>query len=132
MNRSLINNKSLYRSAGIAGLAAIWVYIFLLNGGNYLPECAFFHYTGLYCPGCGTGRALESLVQGSVWDAFCLNPLFFVGIPFWGYYIFLKTFSSEETLFFTHRRIQATLWILLGYGVLRNLPIYPFLMLAPR
>ena len=132
MSRYLPNNDLLYRSAGIAGLMTIWGYMFLRNGGDYLPECAFFHYTGLYCPGCGTGRALVALAQGSVWDAFCLNPLLFVGIPLLGYYIFLKTFSSEKRAFFTHRRIQATLWILLGYWVLRNLPIYPFLMLAPR
>ena len=35
----------------------------LLNGGGLL--CLFYETTGLYCPGCGSGRAALALLQGA-------------------------------------------------------------------
>lgn len=131
MNDFILRTIVFKRFSIIVGLFVIWGYLFLQNGGDYLPECAFFYFTGLYCPGCGAGRALVALSQGCIWDAFWLNPLLFVWIAIFGYYIFFK-FFNKSAIFFTHQRIQAVFWILIGYWILRNLPFYPFLMLVPK
>ena len=52
-----------------------------------LPSCTFRRITGLYCPGCGSTRALTRLVHGDVAGAFRYNPLagptlLFVGLLF--------------------------------------------------
>ena len=42
-----------------AALAGLW---FLYRFGNPFP-CVFHKLTGLYCPGCGAGRALSALLH---------------------------------------------------------------------
>ena len=57
-------------------LACRW----LLRGGGLL--CLFYELTGLYCPGCGSGRAAVALLHGHAGEAFSHNALLFVlGLP---------------------------------------------------
>lgn len=42
---------------------------------SYLPPCLFHLWTGLPCPGCGTTRAVTSLLQLRLLDAIAWNPL---------------------------------------------------------
>ena len=42
--------------------------------GNY-PPCLFLYFTGCYCPGCGTLRALHRLLHGDLLGALGYNPL---------------------------------------------------------
>ncbi len=57
-------------------LASRW----LLRGGGLL--CLFYELTGLYCPGCGSGRAVIALLRGHVLEALSHNALFLIpGVP---------------------------------------------------
>jgi hypothetical protein len=50
---------------------------------QFHPVCFFYKITGLYCPGCGTLRALEASAAGDFWAAFLYNPFLFAAvIPF--------------------------------------------------
>ncbi len=40
-----------------------------------LPPCPVLQLTGWQCPGCGSTRALYSLLHGDVATAFAMNPL---------------------------------------------------------
>lgn len=40
-----------------------------------LPQCPVLSLTGWQCPGCGSTRALYSLLHGDVAQAFVMNPL---------------------------------------------------------
>ena len=42
----------------------------------WFPKCLVTQTTGLYCPGCGTSRALHALTEGRVADAdaICAQP----------------------------------------------------------
>ena len=44
-----------------------------------LPACPFRVATGVACPSCGTGRALEALADGEVVGALSWNPLVVAG-----------------------------------------------------
>ena len=46
------------------------------------PPCPFYYITGLYCPGCGSSRALHQLLHGNLLMALDLNPLMVLSIPF--------------------------------------------------
>jgi hypothetical protein len=57
---------------------------------QFYPVCIFYKATGLYCPGCGTLRALEALILGDFRSAFLYNPFLFIAvIPFIIYMIII-------------------------------------------
>jgi len=49
---------------------------------NPFPKCPFRQVTGLECPGCGSQRALHHLLNLEIKDAFYLNPLLVISIPY--------------------------------------------------
>jgi Protein of unknown function (DUF2752) len=103
---------------------------------DFYPPCPFRFCTGLYCPGCGTTRALHALLHGNVVEAFGVNPLMVLMLPFLGYS--LLSYAAFEV---TGRPLPSLLtspfwgWLVLGtilvYWALRNIPLYPFSLLAP-
>jgi hypothetical protein len=105
-------------------------------GSMIFPPCPFRALTGLYCPGCGSLRAVHQLLHGHLGSAFALNPLLIIVLPFMGY-----AFVSYGMMSFGKQRpallpAPAYLgWLMLIvivlYGILRNIPDYPFCLLAP-
>lgn len=99
--------------------------------------CIFYKITGLYCPGCGSGRASYSILHGQLYQAFRYNPLLVMLLPWLGMYIGVCgiqwLFTGRETVS-RHIPIQIT-YIIMGivviYGMLRNIDMYPFVLLAP-
>lgn len=43
-----------------------------------LPECQFYNWTGLYCPGCGATRAVIALMSGDILLSLRQNALIVV------------------------------------------------------
>ena len=43
-----------------------------------LPECQFYKWTGLYCPGCGDTRAVIALMNGDILLSLRQNALIVV------------------------------------------------------
>ena len=124
-------------TALIAGGAAC---AFVLQRANpyaahgVLPRCPLHALTGLYCPGCGSARALYSLLHGDALQAMAMNPLLVVALPL----VLLMALHSAgwrpRALDPLVRVIgNPTLWlaVLAGFGVLRNVPFAPFNALAP-
>lgn len=117
-----------------AGAAAVLSRINPNASGSLLPECPLHALTGLYCPGCGSTRALHALLHADVATALSMNPLLVVSLPF----VFMMALSASGLL---SRRLDPLmrivgdprLWlvVLIGYAMLRNLPWFPFSALAP-
>ena len=104
------------------------------QAGNPLPPCPSHWLTGLYCPGCGATRALHALLHGDLEKAFSMNPVFVMAMPVVVLLIFHQLTKLPEKLiviayFFGDARPWA--FVLISYAVLRNLPWYPFNLLAP-
>jgi Protein of unknown function (DUF2752) len=102
--------------------------------GNPLPPCPFHWLTGLYCPGCGATRALHALLHGNLEKAFSMNIVFVLALPLvlillLKQVIQLPAGLFKATKFFSDARPWA--WLLISFAVLRNLPWYPFNLLAP-
>ena len=67
---------------GLGAPAAIVLVCLGVYSGRLSVPCAFYETTGLYCPGCGSGRAVYALLHGRVREAFSYNVLLFVlGVP---------------------------------------------------
>ena len=121
---------------GLAGAAAFLFLFDPARAGLYAP-CPFHALTGLLCPGCGSLRALHQLLHANLSAALALNPLMVLSIPF-VLYLFWRDWRGGVARRATRRSaippwmIWSVLVIILAYGVLRNIPWYPFDMLAPH
>ncbi|NIM07518.1 MAG: DUF2752 domain-containing protein, partial [Armatimonadetes bacterium] len=73
-----------------AGLAVAMVFLYKFNpaGTSFYPPCPFNMLSGLYCPGCGSLRALHQLSHGHLLAALYLNPLMVIALPFIVYGLF--------------------------------------------
>jgi uncharacterized protein DUF2752 len=119
-------------SLKVAGLGAFVIsllailFFFDPARAGIFPACPLHQYTGWWCPGCGTTRALHQLLHGNLREAFRLNPLAVVGLPLLGFFVVYRERVILKPDWF---------WVLFGavvmFGVLRNIPAYPFTLLAP-
>ncbi len=114
------------------------VYLYRRGGGpNLIPGCPIYMLTGLYCPGCGSGRALYSILHGHFLTALDYNPLFVILLPLIIYLAiqgYLKAVTGRNIL----PAVSITLnqaWYCTAafiiYAVIRNIPLYPLTYLAP-
>jgi hypothetical protein len=90
------------------------------------PRCPLHMLTGLHCPGCGSQRALHQLLNGNLGRALALNPLLVVSLPV------LALLALWRPLCYRAWVPWLALTVLLAYGIARNLPAWPFSLLAPH
>jgi len=133
--RSLSKTLVLLASlASAGGIVLLWRFDPSTSG--LFPPCPLHYLTGLYCPGCGSLRALHALLHGDFRFAWAMNPLTCVLLPFLTYGL-----ASEALFAFGGRRlpqvtlsagtIRALCLVIVLFGVLRNLSLPPFHWLAP-
>ena len=123
-----------------AALCAVLLYFFVdaRNGNSILPQCPFYSLTGFYCPGCGSQRAFSALLHGDFFGASKFNILIVVALPFILYsacVFVLNTFREKrivQKIFYSTVFVKMVLIIVLLFWVLRNIPQYPFSLLAPH
>lgn len=115
----------------IVSIIVIYYYIFK-KFGIAIP-CLFHKITGLHCPGCGLTRMLIALWKGNIKEAFMYNQLLFILLPFFLidviYSIYLYITAKEDQI---RKRIPKyvptiLMIVLLIWGVIRNLSIFPYL-----
>ena len=103
---------------------------------NIFPRCLFNSVTGYYCPGCGSQRAIHSLLHFDIAGVVSYNILFipaFLLIIYHYLHPVLNRFFEWKlhNIFY----FKSTPWIIFGFvlafWILRNLPFYPFSVLAP-
>ncbi|MDR1480377.1 MAG: DUF2752 domain-containing protein [Planctomycetaceae bacterium] len=114
--------------------------IVLSGGGNpsgnpYLPKCSFHVLTGLYCPGCGTTRAVCCLLKGQFLTAFRCQPLFIILFPIifflTGKRLYELIFNTVVKLPFELQFYRLILVLVLAFFLLRNIPVTFFDCLRP-
>lgn len=124
------------------GILALGGAAFLLREGGpnsipWLPGCTFHRLTGWNCPGCGMTRAAHATLHGQIDEAFRFNPLGMILLPLAcaGVAIEVLGWVRGKPLPF-RLNVGATgawviVWLVIGFWILRNLPWWPFTMLAP-
>ncbi|MCB0474020.1 MAG: DUF2752 domain-containing protein [Flavobacteriaceae bacterium] len=118
------------------GILAFFYFIVNPSEVNFMPRCPLYSTTGIYCPGCGSQRALHDFLHLDLMGVIRHNVLFLLGI-----FVLLYHLSVESIEIFTKKKVKNVLYypktpliflgIILIYWVLRNLPYYPFNLLAP-
>jgi hypothetical protein len=117
---------------GAAAAAVLLLYYFFDARDLSFPRCPFYLLTNVYCPGCGSQRALSALLHGHVAEALHNNFLLIIFLPLLAYATFknLRT-GQPAALFYKPWFVRVILVAVLLFWLLRNLPFYPFLLLAP-
>jgi hypothetical protein len=125
----------------IAIATTVLIYIRLFDptaatGSHLYPPCPFHALTGLYCPGCGSTRALHQLLHGHLAAAFGFNPLMILALPFIAYAftscaLVALIGRSLPKVFIPPLMIRALFGLIVLFWIARNIPFYPFTLLAP-
>lgn len=104
----------------------IFLYVFDPNKIAF-PQCVFFTTTGYLCPGCGSQRAIHSLLHLDFAAAFSYNALIIVLIPYLFYcvYIFLLggkgKWSFIESILISKIAVILVSVAIIGFWLLRNI-----------
>ena len=120
----------------IAGLGGIVLRVFDPATAGLFPPCPVHYLTGWYCPGCGSLRAIHALLHGNFLQAWAMNSLTMVLLPFLIYGLISEALSWTKGRglpkpTFSPRQIHGLFAVIILFGVLRNLPLRPFALLAP-
>lgn len=97
--------------------------------------CVFYETTGLYCAGCGSGRAISAMIHGEMTEAFWHNPLvFLLGIPSFlilvhEYLRFVFPALRWKPVYLSNAVMWTGTAVIAVFWVLRNIPA--FAVLAP-
>lgn len=121
----------------LGGLSLALFYFFTNpNEVNYLPECPLYFSTGIYCPGCGSQRATHQLLNFNIFGVLQQNALYFISLLILGYHLIvtgINAFLNKNIYNYVYHPNAP--WIILSiilvFWILRNIPYYPFNLLAP-
>lgn len=111
-------------AAAVAG--AVTVALVDPNEAGHYPTCPFLAVTGLWCPGCGTLRAVHALTHGDVATAVDLNVLTVVLLPVlavaWAGWLASRLGRRSAPLPVPTWAGLAIAGAVPGFWILRNLP----------
>ena len=115
-------------------LVATVLFVFNPSTTAFYPKCLFHELTGLYCPGCGTTRALHCLLHGDVSAALHANALATLAVPLLGGILLARAVRRRPPIIasrFAGSGLVVLLAVVVIFGALRNVPHRPFSLLAP-
>jgi hypothetical protein len=119
--------------ASLAAVGTAVLFWFDPARNAFYPTCLFHSATGLLCPGCGSLRALHQLLHGDLAAALRYNPLLVLSLPLFigcGFVFGMKAHRHQPAPF-SLKWIWLYLVVSLVFGLLRNLPAGPFVLLRP-
>jgi hypothetical protein len=122
----------------VFAVAAVIYFLFNPAVSSFFPNCPFNSLTGFYCPGCGSQRAIHQLLHGNIIAAAGYNVLLLLSLPVLMYAMIATVYKTVKGTYGNWDLIykpwfpKAVLIIVLSFWLLRNLPYYPFNLLAPH
>jgi hypothetical protein len=122
----------------LLAIAAAVILFFWLDPSEHIifPRCVFYAATGYYCPGCGSQRALHSLLHFDINGVVQHNILFLMAAPALMYH-YLQLLMNRKlqlklpNLFYMKLTPGIILILIMLFWIMRNLPYIPFSNLAP-
>lgn len=94
-------------------------------------NCWFRENFNIYCPGCGGTRMVKAILKFDFYQAFRYNPLIFMIIV--GFLIlfvlnFILILEKKKLIFPKEKHYVILAGIVVLYMLLRNIPIFDFLL----
>jgi len=136
-----IKSSTIERIFAGAGILTVSAGAFVIGYFNpttagFFPVCPLHYLTGIHCPGCGLTRGFHALFHGDVLIALHFNAL----LPFYAFifgFLIVSMFlvavrgRGLSWKIFPPSAMYGFLVLAAAFSVLRNLPFYPFTLLAP-
>lgn len=112
--------------------AGVLLFLYEKRGGVGL-QCRFHQLTGLYCPGCGSGRAVAAALHGNFAQSFAYNPLLYLlGIP--AIFVLLHEYLrlvfpglGFKAVYLPKAVVLGCTALIFAFWILRNIPAFSFL-----
>jgi hypothetical protein len=106
------------------------------SNNNFFPKCPLYSLTGIYCPGCGSQRAMHQIIHGNIIEGLRHNyliallgiVLLYQALLFMVHKLYNKSFYN---ILHQSLTIKIILVLILVFWLLRNIRFYPFTELAP-
>lgn len=101
--------------------------LYNVESERFLLPCIFQKLTGYQCPGCGTQRAIQSLLHLEFRQSIFYNPILFVAIPFIIILFYLEQLNGKKRFPQLYRKISGKYSIIgvsvviMVYWILRNI-----------
>jgi len=131
--------ERVFAGAGIltVGAGTFVVGYFNPTTAGFFPVCPLYSLTGIHCPGCGLTRGFHALFHGDVLTALHFNALLPVFALVFGFlFVSLVLIAVRgrglSWRIFPPASLYGFLILAAAFFVLRNLPFYPFTLLAPQ
>lgn len=131
-----LNDGLLAAMCAGAAVALVMLRLFDPATSGVFPPCPVRYFTGWYCPGCGSLRAVHQLLHGNLRAAWAMNPLTVILSPFLSYGLASHVMYEIRGRGLPQPFLPAA-WIralgaaIILFGIVRNLPLHPFNLLAP-
>ena len=132
------NLKLIFIGLGALLLIAIITVYFTYNPSQYsiFPKCPFYSFTNLYCPGCGSQRAIHQILNGNIVSGLNHNILIILlalVLSCDGTIIIINKVLNKKFKNILHKPVTtySILILVIIFWVLRNIDLYPFSILAP-
>jgi hypothetical protein len=130
----MIFKKNLYFALAVLVVIVLSVIYYQYNPAKYrlFPKCPFHTLTGFDCPGCGSQRAIYSLLHGNLKDAMGFNLLLVISVPFllvhFSYKIRSAILKKDIRWDVIYHPITPKIIfvIVMLFWIIRNIPVYPF------
>lgn len=119
----LLSKKQIKRLAPFGLVFLIIAYLGDPLKGPIVP-CIFNKITGLYCPGCGMTRAINSLMHFKLVEAIKYNLLSILIPVFLGIYLLLEYRQAKKL---SKIIIYLMISISIIYGFIRNFSLFNYL-----
>lgn len=112
--------------AATAALGTLLLAVVDPNQPGHYPLCPFYALTGMYCPGCGSLRAVHDLAHLDLSGAWGMNPLLVVTVPFllvtWVLWMRRQWRGVPRTSMAHPAWLWALAALVITFWVLRNIP----------
>lgn len=136
VNSSTVERVSAGAGVLTTGAGAVIVGYFNPTTAGFFPVCPLYALTGINCPGCGLTRGFHALFHGDILTALHFNALlpifvFLIGFTVFSMFLIAVRGRGLSWRIFPPSAIYGFMILAAAFFVLRNLPFYPFTLLAP-
>lgn len=121
-------------AAGVAATSVLVVGVVYPRYPELFPACPSRTLFGVWCPLCGGTRSAHALATGQLVEAVRFNAFLpvLVVLTAWSWVAWVGRVMQRDVLPAVPRWLWSGVGVLwLAYGVLRNLPVEPFVSWAP-
>jgi hypothetical protein len=119
----------------LAALATVVLFAFDPGHYSFYPVCILHRTTGLFCPGCGSLRAVHQLLHGHLAAAFHFNALLVLSLPALAWFLIRFALRAPNhgpaSVSFRPSLLWCALAVVLAFGIVRNLPFAAHAGLTP-